>query len=576
MSETNKHNRNYAAAVTQLPEDSKSNPLPDNVSIVTQYKTDTDSHTQTDAKLKVLKAVPLTLVSSAQNLQTGLNKTEMVEDKLKSTQATETDGPSKMQPVQDGFKFKDTAQQSEQSRAIEQKQADKLTADNRYLSASVSMAGSLASNPDIGVIMHSKLATNNVRERGNAVKLYDGSETEYSNRLKLPMTEALVANQATTNEATEVSTPELCEQCAACTFDRECATRRRNTNDFGNTSIGKETKNEQVTKTDDHNSLQIPGPLPTDNYKERKRSIFSRFSIDKKKDKSKRNSKSDTVNSAAIAKNTTATTEGPIMLPDVPLIDQPGDDTRRNSYTVNKVSNNIQRKRNSRDRRPSTGTKDQGGNILEESNFRELMLSDRIMPPVGDGYKSEYENESTKTETKEQASQAAPDLRVQVQDELCTRRVSIFSEQQTYTVPNKTKRSASYDNTELEMSYLSDLPLEKDVTGKSPDKGRALSPGEDKTTTTTTYTESYCSPTTNYYSLSEGEVPTSTKRKVSYDNSYKDRRDDTTGAPRSEQSAAKMEAALRAIQDELARCKSLLQAQRPEVNSIHTPVLYNT
>lgn len=49
-----------------------------------------------------------------------------------------------------------------------------------------------------------------------------------------------------------------------------------------------------------------------------------------------------------------------------------------------------------------------------------------------------------------------------MQDESATRRVSIFSEQQTYSVPNKEKRSASFDNTDYEMTYISDLPYEKE------------------------------------------------------------------------------------------------------------------
>lgn len=209
-SEASKLARQYTAAVTQEPDD--------NISIVTQYRPDLEptsggpASTQTDGKLKVLKAMPPLQVSSALNLQAGLLKPEVVADKPRSTQATETNDPSKMQPAHDRFRYTDTAQQGEPSRATDHKQADRLAVDNPF---SVS-ASSLASNPDIGVIMHSKLARNSVRERGTAVKLYDGADTEDSTPLKLPMAEALVATQAATGtQAENVSTPELCEQCAA-------------------------------------------------------------------------------------------------------------------------------------------------------------------------------------------------------------------------------------------------------------------------------------------------------------------------------------------------------------------------
>ncbi|KAF9420227.1 hypothetical protein HW555_003448 [Spodoptera exigua] len=505
--ETRKYNMYHNAAVTQENEEHKTSALAENTSLVTQYKRNTSeltvsmdlTHTQTDGKLEVMNEMTTIRESSDQDL----------------AQATETNEgrTSTEERVQDGYKY--TTQQSrqtEQSRT-EPKQAENSSVDSPYKFGASSLTGSLTSNPEIGVIVHSNLARNNVRETGEASKLFGGSDSD-------------------------------------CTFDRECATRRRNTTESGNTSLGKETKKEQATKTDRHNSLQIPGPLSADNYK--KRSVFKRFSLDKKRDKQKQ--------AAAVAKYSSATADGPIKLPDVSLIDQPRADSLvdvkgHNAFLHGRDSLDAQRNRNSRDRQSSAGFKDHDANVL----YAPDPLSDRTMPTMLEqDYRSDSEDERMKAQTKEQASQAAHG--VQVERGLTTHQVSISSEQGTYTVHNKEARSVSYENTDYELSNISDLPLEKD--GKSPGKARALSPGEDKTTTTT-YSESYCSPTTNY-SLSEGEVPTTSKRKVSYETSREKRDDDAVR--QSGDSTAKMEAALRAITEELAHCKALLQA-RPQPQS---------
>ncbi|XP_047041954.1 uncharacterized protein LOC124645991 [Helicoverpa zea] len=139
-------------------------------------------------------------------------------------------------------------------------------------------------------------------------------------------------------------------------------------------------------------------------------------------------------------------------------------------------------------------------------------------------------------------------------------RTSTASEHDTYTV-DKQSRATSPDSTEFEITYLSDLPLEKEKA--SPMKSRPFSPGEDKTTTT--YTDSSCSPDTNY-TLSEGEMPicSNSKRKYSHDRDGRNGRQmNGTLAEPAEKPCEKIESALQAVTDEIARCNTLLKAHRP-------------
>ncbi|XP_073958067.1 uncharacterized protein isoform X2 [Choristoneura fumiferana] len=133
----------------------------------------------------------------------------------------------------------------------------------------------------------------------------------------------------------------------------------------------------------------------------------------------------------------------------------------------------------------------------------------------------------------------------------------------TYNVPEPPEvyksRATTPENTENEISVMTDLPTERDDTTPRD----VLSPGEHKATTTS---ESY-TPVQDQM-LSEGEVPNGTnypKRNVSMSTG------EYPGAKlpgdinpyNQESSAQKMEAALQAISQELARCRSLLHSQRP-------------
>ncbi|XP_075991804.1 uncharacterized protein LOC142987130 [Anticarsia gemmatalis] len=134
-------------------------------------------------------------------------------------------------------------------------------------------------------------------------------------------------------------------------------------------------------------------------------------------------------------------------------------------------------------------------------------------------------------------------------------------EEATYTVDGDRSRDTSPDNTDFEISSMTDLPEEKEP--KSPPRAR-LSPGERKyqsTPTDTSRSERVTTPT--YYSLSEGEVPVTTVRRKSYGDK-----------PRTEfsfkASEPKMDETLQTITAELARCEHLLLSQRSHEHTMPT------
>ncbi|KAJ8736687.1 hypothetical protein PYW08_007343 [Mythimna loreyi] len=140
------------------------------------------------------------------------------------------------------------------------------------------------------------------------------------------------------------------------------------------------------------------------------------------------------------------------------------------------------------------------------------------------------------------------------------RRAVSLSDRATYTLDSK-PTATSPNNTDLEMSYLSDLPMEKEK--KSPMKSRPLSPGEDKTSTFTS-TSYGTSPATDY-SLSEGEMPASNfKRRYSIPDEEWIFVNQTLAHKEETPPVQQMEAALQAITNELQRCKFLLHRHRPE------------
>ncbi|XP_063549025.1 uncharacterized protein LOC134756133 [Cydia strobilella] len=134
-------------------------------------------------------------------------------------------------------------------------------------------------------------------------------------------------------------------------------------------------------------------------------------------------------------------------------------------------------------------------------------------------------------------------------------RVPIPISPHTYTIDSEKSRANSPANTEHEISVMTDLPSEND------DQYERLSPGEHRTIATSTDTYSPC----QGYTLSEGEVPANLERRTSKSLGEVRRNDYAKDSSFGEQRTPtqKMEATLQVISQELARCRSLLQTQRP-------------
>ncbi|KAG6445945.1 hypothetical protein O3G_MSEX004171 [Manduca sexta] len=137
----------------------------------------------------------------------------------------------------------------------------------------------------------------------------------------------------------------------------------------------------------------------------------------------------------------------------------------------------------------------------------------------------------------------------------------------TYTVQSEGRTSrTSEKDTDHEISAMTDLSTERGGTSPSP-----LSPGEDKPPSGS---RSHSAPTTDYGTLSEGELPTVARaRKLSV--GERPMTDITNGTHR-KFPQQNMEEALHAITEELARCKQLLhqqrQHQRGKVKSVDADV----
>ncbi|KAM3960849.1 uncharacterized protein ACR2FA_004986 [Aphomia sociella] len=111
-------------------------------------------------------------------------------------------------------------------------------------------------------------------------------------------------------------------------------------------------------------------------------------------------------------------------------------------------------------------------------------------------------------------------------------------------------------DTDCEISSLTDLPDERDaglVSYREP-----LSPGEHKATSTSEYSTSYSAPA-HHGDLSDGELPALTVKKHSAE--LKQPSPLKPVQPMS--TSQKVEEALQTIGEELARCRELLQIQRP-------------
>ncbi|CAH2102995.1 unnamed protein product [Euphydryas editha] len=121
--------------------------------------------------------------------------------------------------------------------------------------------------------------------------------------------------------------------------------------------------------------------------------------------------------------------------------------------------------------------------------------------------------------------------------------------QGTYNIHSRHRTSRNTpDNTDCEISSLTDLPRELD--DRSPFD--YISPGEERQTT---LSESFAT-TTDYGSLSEGELPITGRRSSYAEFDVNKRMAETLG-----QEPSNMEETLRNISDEILRCKRLLRGK---------------
>lgn len=119
-----------------------------------------------------------------------------------------------------------------------------------------------------------------------------------------------------------------------------------------------EVQKERDKKHDQHNSLQIPGPLSSNNVKkEKKKSLFSHF---KKQKKGNQSSENLVIDPRVYAKKTSITAAGAVSIADVPLLEK--SDQSTTDYILRKDSEIIQKpqdkKDKSRKRKKESQTKD--------------------------------------------------------------------------------------------------------------------------------------------------------------------------------------------------------------------------
>ncbi|CAH0592119.1 unnamed protein product [Chrysodeixis includens] len=348
---------------------------------------------------------------------------------------------------------------------------------------------------------------------------------------------------------------DICEHCDVCTDDKECQSRQYGDKD------GADAKTASV-KSDRHNSFQIPGPIPVAEtaHKDFKKNAFRRLSLDakkkdsqKNKDKNdKRNKEKDTEHGTQKRGSNLKTGSDSITFDaNVPFEIDENVKALREARRVYKAQSkdSIETTRTSF-RLPLPGQ--------ESLNNFYGPSAQNMFPTIGaepNPNINKNENQPPHALTFQEANLQEQNRATQVElQENLPRQKTPTSDRETYTVETrKESRATSPDNTEYEISHMSDLPSERDA--KSP-RNRRLSPGEDKMTTT--YTDSYTSPATNY-SLSEGEMPASSTRRLSLNGRGEQTPIIRDGAPPTQ----KMEEALEAITEELARCKNLMLSQRP-------------
>ncbi|KAJ8735225.1 hypothetical protein PYW07_006845 [Mythimna separata] len=504
-----------------------------------------------------------------------------------------------------------------------------------------SIAESIPSNPELGYGMP-RLRGKVEQARSIAESNYSGTSTRSAQKPGEMVIEKMLASGPSaptrTNDTRKVE--EGCQYCGACSFDKQCThipeptmtkfapgmqkehakkneqnsqvTRQSQSLDTGN----KEKKGHFRRQKKENQSAEefivdpkvyarqtsqtISGPLnlpdvpllenrePSANeyiiYKgsEVDQKTLARQKREKlwKRRKSNRSQEELLADTKMVAQHACKTAGDAVNLPDVPLLDKAVEEKSKCEPGKDENEGKADQKKTHKEksRRPSCMKAQQGDVSLYRRRsgtycFRRGMQAQGTLicrcASQHDGNGSQKPR-SKGTQVADNQENMTPRER---------RRAVSMSDRATYTLDSK-PAGTSPDNTDLEMSYLSDLPMEKEK--KSPLKSRPLSPGEDKATTSTS-TSQGTSPLTDYslsegempapatnYSLSEGEMPApATKRRLSEPNRSGVFVNNILAHKEETPPMQQMEAALQAITTELQRCKTLLHRHRPDPLARH-------
>ncbi|KAL0851606.1 hypothetical protein ABMA28_007385 [Loxostege sticticalis] len=399
-----------------------------------------------------------------------------------------------------------------------------------------------------------------------------------------------------TLERATVLKPECCRK-DMMTFLDEASTTSQAANVELNKAERESFAKRSMSKNDAHNRLQIPGPLPVDGTYEPPDKMLDKFSnkyntvkcaihgrdseITKESEVHNKLETFSAKNNNAVerplriidkcaihGRDSEITRESEVSAKNINAVEKPlriidGVEKKPTSLDLKNVERDVKVRISSAQNSLESGSKAPAnvGSLVEKYKENEV---DKCPPPsIVVPVISEQSDDGNKIATQTgEAGSPVQEFRG---------RSGTFTKGQTYPIPTAAGPSAAGniqqaetdgraptpDNTDHEISSLTDLPSEKD--GKSPRD--ALSPGEEKATTT--YTESYTPHTTTDYStLSEGELPGAggvrKDQRLSEGETKVDSKDKEAGGRQS----ARMEAALASITQELSLCRDLLRAQR--------------
>ncbi|XP_059058352.1 DNA ligase 1-like [Achroia grisella] len=298
----------------------------------------------------------------------------------------------------------------------------------------------------------------------------------------------------------------------------------------------KPIKNATNTKSDTHNSFQIPGPLPVHNTeniagsKEKPWPRAKRKLIDIRTRKDTNNSKDNlNANNAGKYEEPTLQTEDETTQfyqnRNATVDKQPAlDGSEQNLKLGSTKIESLDHAKISDDKQDATVNKMQANN----AGVQEAVVDVNQLGTQMDNGQHTHHKQRPQADRQRRPSHRP------------------LSGDRTYSIAG--------DNTDCEISSLTDLPDEGDADVAS--YREPLSPGEHKATTTEC--TDHTTTTTDYGSLSEGELPAPVRKR-----SKELRATAETKLIQPVSVTQKVEEALQAIGEELARCRELLHTQKP-------------